>query len=176
MGEQAEQAFSVQNTGFANLVVSGLTLTGDGYTAAPDTFSLTRAQSQQVTVTFIPQRDSVYMGELIITHNGTSSPDTIGLSGTGLVPEPVYSPDALQYGNVQVGQQVDLGFQVQNTGEGVLNVADISATSSDFTISSKILQVDPGQDTTITVTFASSEFRSYSEHLTSCGAKVTVTS
>ncbi|MBT92753.1 MAG: hypothetical protein CMA61_02985 [Euryarchaeota archaeon] len=76
------QSFTVTNQGLANLIL--LAATGNtAWTASLDTSMVASAQSATVTVTFAPSVHQDYTTSLVLTHNGSTSPDTVVLHGAG---------------------------------------------------------------------------------------------
>ena len=164
-GEQSQQTFSVQNMGIADLIVSGMSFTVDNYSASPATFTLSSGQSQQVTVTFAPDSAKIYDGDIVITHNGTTSPDSILVTGRGIAPVLSITQDSLLFGEVQIGEQTELVISIQNDGDAVLNIDSIYASISNFEPVDTVLMINPGSVGSITVLFAPTEIRPYFENL-----------
>lgn len=87
--DQASSALttSVTNNGNANVTVSGVTVTGAGFTASgiPNGTVIAPGQSATLTVTFAPTSGGAVSGASVsIASNATNSPLSIGLTGTGL--------------------------------------------------------------------------------------------
>lgn len=77
---------SVTNNGNANVTISGVTVTGAGFSAngIVNGTVLTPGQSATLTVTFAPTSGGAVSGAgVTIASNATNSPAVIGLSGTG---------------------------------------------------------------------------------------------
>ena len=86
LSQQSSRGFTVQNTGLADLVVSDLEMTSADFTADSIPFVLPPGQVQTVTVTFSPHLTGAYSELAVLIHNGPSSPDTLTLSATSLLP------------------------------------------------------------------------------------------
>ncbi|HEY6465962.1 MAG TPA: choice-of-anchor D domain-containing protein [Candidatus Acidoferrales bacterium] len=81
-----EMTTSVTNNGNANVTISGMTVTGAGFSASGITngTTLTPGQSVPLTVTFAPTSGGAVSGAGIkIASNATNSPANVSLSGTG---------------------------------------------------------------------------------------------
>lgn len=77
---------ALTNNGNSNVVVSGVTVTGAGFSAngISNGTTLTPGQSATLTVTFAPASAGAVNGASVsIASNATGSPTTIALSGTG---------------------------------------------------------------------------------------------
>ena len=82
----ASQAVTVSNTGGATLSVSSVTLSGAnsaGFAATTNCGNVAAGSSCTVNVTFAPSAPGAASATLNIASNAASSPDTVGLSGTG---------------------------------------------------------------------------------------------
>src|SRR6185437_3591836 len=77
---------SVTNNGNSNVTISGITVTGAGFSAngIVNGSMLTPGQSATLTVTFAPTSGGARSGSVGIASNATNSPATISLSGTGM--------------------------------------------------------------------------------------------
>jgi hypothetical protein len=108
-----------------------------------------------INVTFNPAATGSLTGTLTLTDNASDSPETVQLSGTGVLPAPNVSPQTLTFNNQLVGttspsQQVI----VTNTGSLALSISTLSI-SSDWTESNNCLpSVAPSGSCTINVSFA----------------------
>lgn len=86
VGSSASKTVSVQNTGSASVMVSNLTLSGNGYAATGmgSNEPLAAGQSTALTVVFAPTTAATSSGDIAIASNASNSPLNIGLSGTGM--------------------------------------------------------------------------------------------
>ena len=78
---------SVTNSGNANVTISGVTVTGAGFSASgiANGTVLTPGQSVPLTVTFAPTSGGAVSGASVsIASNATNSPATVSLTGTGI--------------------------------------------------------------------------------------------
>jgi hypothetical protein len=77
----------VTNIGSAQLDITSVVSDNPEFTITPTTGSLEPAQSMEFYITFTPINHGAETGNIIFTHNATSSPDTITVTGTGIVGE-----------------------------------------------------------------------------------------
>jgi Abnormal spindle-like microcephaly-assoc'd, ASPM-SPD-2-Hydin/Protein of unknown function (DUF1573)/Transmembrane protein 131-like N-terminal len=87
-GSSATQAFTVTNTGNSNVAISGMSLTGSGYSilSGAGAVTLSPNQSTSVSVQFAPKTAGSAGGGVNIVSNTTGSAASVSLSGTGIVP------------------------------------------------------------------------------------------
>ena len=76
------QSITVTNQGLSGLTLSAATGNA-AWTASVDTSSIASGQNATVTVTFSPSVHQDYTTSLVLTHNGSTSPDTVVLNGGG---------------------------------------------------------------------------------------------
>jgi hypothetical protein len=87
-GSSAAQGFTVTNTGNSNVAVSGMNLTGTGYSilSGAGAVNLSPNQSASVSVQFAPTTAGSANGSVSIVSNATGSASSVTLSGTGVAP------------------------------------------------------------------------------------------
>ncbi len=145
-GASATRPLTIKNNGNKPLVVSNIAyptgFSGDwaGGTIAP-------GASQNITVTFSPTAGQTYAGMVTLTSDKTSGPNTLAISGTGIMPEITVEEPAGT--DRSTGAAIDLassaiGFTsnaktlvIKNTGTGPLIITGIDpggAHSSDFVL------------------------------------------
>lgn len=86
LANSAEQTVTLTNTGSSSVTISGVSVSGPGFTASGSASGLTVGprQSTSVGATFTPFTTGNLTGSLTITSNAQNSPVTIALSGTGV--------------------------------------------------------------------------------------------
>ena len=149
-------------TGNVSATISG----GDGaFTVSPTNIDKS-ASNATLTVSFTPQAAQTYNATLTLASEGAESV-TISLTGTGLQPEFIASPETLTFSEGTVGESSELSFSVlgENLAEGItltLNDAD-----NVFAISQTTLTKNEAlEGTDVTVTFTPTEAKAYSATIT----------
>ncbi|HTG26719.1 MAG TPA: DUF1573 domain-containing protein [Methylomirabilota bacterium] len=86
LASSAQRSVTLTNTGSSSVTISGVSVSGAGFTAGGSASGLTVSPSQTATVsaTFTPYTIGSLAGSLTITSNAINSPVTIALSGTGV--------------------------------------------------------------------------------------------
>jgi hypothetical protein len=87
-GTSSTQTVTLTNTGNSSVQISQITASGTGYSLSGAGVPVTLTPSQKLTfsVIFTPTVTGTVSGSVTITSNATSSPATITLSGSGVVP------------------------------------------------------------------------------------------
>ncbi len=75
---------TVTNTGTATLDITSVVSDNAKFTVTPTAGSLVPAESMEFYITFAPTNAGAETGNIIFTHNATTSPDTITVTGTGV--------------------------------------------------------------------------------------------
>jgi hypothetical protein len=86
LAASAEQTVTLTNSGSSSVTISGVSVSGPGFTASGSASGLTVSPNQSTAVhaTFTPFTMGSLAGSLTITSNAKNSPVTIALSGTGI--------------------------------------------------------------------------------------------
>lgn len=124
----ATQFTTLTNTGTANLVVSGVTVsgsfsnTGTG-TCTGTSFTLSAGSTCTFGISFSPGTTGPFTGTLSVSDNASGSPHTAALSGTGTAPIAAWSPTTYAFGSIPVGNSVNSSaITLTNSGTGPLSV------------------------------------------------------
>ena len=151
------KVITISNTGNGPLNVSSIGLTGSfargtssnaantlyrGSCPTNAAFVLNAGASCTYNVTFSPTAalctGTACNGTLTVTDNSggvAGTPQTVSLSGTTVVPTPVVnlSTTALNFGNIMVGNNATQVVTLNNTGTGVLSIANVVVSGTGFT-------------------------------------------
>jgi two-component sensor histidine kinase len=150
------QTATLTNTGTVDVLISSIS------TATP--FSQTNncpsdlpvGKSCQIKVTFTPQERGPVNGTLSVTDNAQGSPQTVSLSGSGMIVK--LSPIGINFGNQKVGTTSNpVPVTLTNEGTETLNISQITIMGSnagDFGQTNNCgSSVPAGDQCTIQVTF-----------------------
>ncbi len=140
------QAIQVTNTGTVALIIGTVAVTGTN--AADFAISANTCGSSvgvgaqcQVNVTFTPSAAGTRTAAITFTDNATGSPQSVTLSGTGLVPSTTISvnPASLTFGTQNTGTtSAAQSVTITNTGNQPVSISSIALTGTnpgDFAIS-----------------------------------------
>jgi hypothetical protein len=83
-----------------------------------------------ITVTFAPTTAGLLSAALTITDNGSGSPQSLPLNGTGVPPVVTLSPTSIT-GSLAVGAKASGTVTLTNSGPGTLSISSIAITGAD---------------------------------------------
>ncbi len=165
VGTELTQTFSINSVGATVLTVSEIRLD------APEAFSVTSfearvdpGESRDVVVTYTAT-GSEDLGEALVFSDDPESPHTVILNGGGLSPELTIDPGSHDFGYVEAGDSDTAEFTLSNTGGATLEINAVDTTDAVFAYElgdSLPLSLEPGEDTTVTVTFSPDSNDSFS--------------
>lgn len=154
----------ITNPGSATLTISGVSITG---TNAAD-FSQTNncstlaavSGSCTIQVTFTPTTVGSRSASISVSDNAAPSPQTVALTGTGIVPQVSFSAASLTFDNQALSTtSAAQTITLSNTGTAPLIIGGISitgATASAFSATNNCTTVLPAATCTVSVTYAPS--------------------
>ncbi len=157
-GSTATQSVTVTNTGTGTVNISGVSVSGGVFTivGGNPSSSLAAGQTASVQVQFAPTSMTPASGTLTITSDATNSSLAIALSGIGLEADPAFSPSALSFSDVPVGETSTQNVTLSNTGNMDLAVSAASLSGTGFSMSGLSLPatIAPNASTTFSVQFS----------------------
>ncbi len=150
----APQSITVNNTGNADLVVSGISVTGPAFSVTTTCGTVVPGGDCTVTVTFAPTTTGEKLATLVIAHNAAPSSSNVALSGTGLGPVAELSQASLAFAPRLVNTtSATQSITVNNTGTANLVVSGVSVTDPAFSATTACGSVAPGRSCTVNVAF-----------------------
>jgi hypothetical protein len=159
IGASQNQTDMLTNIGQSKVTISQMTVNGAGFAASGLTLPLTLTPGQSVNFNVVldPKSAGSVSGSIALTNDGSSSPVTVSLSGTGVAAGNLTTnPSSLTFSNVQVGTSQTQTETLKNTGGTSLTVTAASASGPGFSITglSLPLTLAPNQSSTFGVQFA----------------------
>ena len=121
----ASRELMVFNDGGALLTLSAVT-TDPVFSVAPDTVSVLPGDTAFFSITFAPDTILEAREHLIFSHNGSSSADSVQLSGTGTGAFMVLSDTSVVFSDVAALTTVRDTVFITNTGNADLHISDLS--------------------------------------------------
>jgi hypothetical protein len=164
------ESVTLKNTGTAVLNIASIAVSGDfGVT---DDCGATLAVDASCTIggTFSPTAAGAATGEITITDDSSHSPQTVTLTGTGVVhegPKASLSTTSIDFGQVSNGSSSDpQDYTIENAGDEDMVVSDIEITGDDaanFTKESDCQKtIRPGESCTGSITFHPNDQKTFS--------------
>ncbi|MBM3325473.1 MAG: choice-of-anchor D domain-containing protein, partial [Calditrichaeota bacterium] len=136
--ESVQWQFTIYNIGSADLVVESITSDNGAFSSNYDNDNPVRIEPgglHSVTVIFRPAAAQEYNGRLAISSNDDNEGLLyLNLSGTGVsggAPDINVSANALDFGEVIIGQFTDRTLSINNNGEATLHIASITDDHQD---------------------------------------------
>lgn len=139
-GTSVTQTVTLSNSGSDDLSISGIGISSSGstdfsVTGGGDQTTLSANGSIAVDVTFQPSVSGTRTSELVVnTTEGLES--RVDLTGVGVAPELLISPDPLAFGQIEDDATLTKTFTIENPKSVDVEVTDISVDNSNFQIAS----------------------------------------
>jgi Abnormal spindle-like microcephaly-assoc'd, ASPM-SPD-2-Hydin len=149
---------TLTNSGGSSVTVTQVSATGTGYSVNGLSLPLQLAagQSQAFNVVFTPTAAGNSSGNVTVISNASNPTVNVALSGNGLAPGALTpSPSSLAFGNVQVGDNLQLQETLTNSGGVSVTISQATVSGTGFSMSglNPPVVLTPGQHYTFTVTF-----------------------
>ena len=156
VGSAKTDSLTVTNTGSSTLTISSVRSSNTVFSAGPISATILAGNSRKFGITFAPAATGDQSANIVFTHNGASSPDTVTASGTGVQPGFSLNRKSIAYGFVVISHGKPDSVSVTNTGSAPLVISGVSSTSGRFTVSPASGTIQPGARSTFTITFTPS--------------------
>ncbi|MBU1298973.1 MAG: choice-of-anchor D domain-containing protein [Bacteroidetes bacterium] len=85
VGSSKQDSVTVYNTGTATLTISSVTSSDTSFAVTPTFASIVASDSAKFYITFMPSSTGANSGNVIFTHDGPGSPDSVKVNGNGIV-------------------------------------------------------------------------------------------
>lgn len=169
----AEEIVTVTNTGATTVALTAITAPAR-FSVTPSSLSIAPGGTEQLKVRFVPaEADSgAYSGQVTFNHAPTmTSPPTLSLQGTAVKRTVAlsFTPGNLTFESQKAGTSSTAKVvTVTNTGERTLDLTAIGASTAKFSVTPNSLNIPPGGERDLLVTFSPAEADSgvYSAQLT----------
>jgi hypothetical protein len=163
------ESVTLKNTGTAVLNIASIAVSGDFAETDDCVTPLAVDASCTIGASFSPTAAGAATGEITITDDSSHSPQTVALTGTGVIhegPKASLSTNAIDFGQVNENTTSDpQDYTIENVGDEDMVVDDIDITGADaanFGKSSNCQKtIKPGESCTGSATFHPSEQRTF---------------
>ena len=160
VGQQSSQTVQISNRGSANLNVTGITLTGSGFTLSSISvpFQLAPGANKTFTVTFTASSTSTVNATVSITSDAPTSPLAVAVQGTGQAASASWQviPASLSFATVALQSTQTLSAAIKNTGNVSVSIGSVSMSNPEWSTTglSSGTTLSPGQQLSFNVIFA----------------------
>ncbi|HEV2324412.1 MAG TPA: choice-of-anchor D domain-containing protein [Terracidiphilus sp.] len=149
------QPVTLSNTGTGTLSISNIAATGDFAESNNCGTSLAAGASCTINVTFTPTANGNRTGQLTISDNATTSPQTVALSGTAATPLTL-APSASGGNSVTVASGATATYSLLLTSNNYAGTVALSCTGAPAyatcAVNPSSTTLSSGQNTSVTVT------------------------
>jgi hypothetical protein len=157
-GASYAQTVLLSNVGSADLSITQISTSGDGFGVSGYSLPLTLAtgQSAPLAVTFESSTPGSATGSVSIASNAGAFTTTVGLTATVGAPTVQISatPTAVAFGNIAIGSGATQNVILTNTGNSTVNIASATAEGTGFAASAIAnYTLTPGQSIVVPVNF-----------------------
>jgi hypothetical protein len=156
----ASLPLTLTSSGTAPVTITAESVSGTGYSASGSSLPLTLNPGQTATLqlTFDPTVAGASTGSLAISSNATGGVLQVVLSGTGAAmatPQLTASATSLTFGNVALNTGATLPLTLTSSGTAPVTVSAATVSGTGYTVSGSTipLTLNPGQTTTLQLTF-----------------------
>ncbi len=150
IGETLKKELTISNYGSTNLVISSI-FCPEGFTGQWSG-TIPPGKSQLVNITFTPNQEKTYSGNIVVNSNSKKGTNKIAVLGDGTTPQPtIVLSGNMDFGEVELGKQKKSNLTVTNSGTSTLMVKNIQypeGYSGDW-----IGNIPAGSSQNITITF-----------------------
>ncbi|GAB4341651.1 MAG: hypothetical protein Kow0037_28440 [Calditrichia bacterium] len=136
IGSKQQKSITVTNNDSVAITISNTYITGSfasefSLISGGAPFTLAPSQNRDMVVEFSPQSVGNKQAYLILESDAPSSPDTVFLFGTGILPGQLsFSPTVLNYDSLQTGTSLQKTVTITNIGGVNVNVSNSYLTGS----------------------------------------------
>lgn len=177
LGDTLEQMMLIQNVGSGNLHITGGTSISGSFPSEyfisqlPAVGGIPAGQIDTIKVKYTPTIEGRHTATLTITSDAANGPQVVALSGTGILPKIVVTPNPLRFDSTKVGDTVCTSLTVYNPGSDTLKLKNqiISSTEGDFLIgllTQEFTSIPPDRTRQISVCFVPKQVGSREASLT----------
>ncbi|MBS4028051.1 MAG: choice-of-anchor D domain-containing protein [Ignavibacteriales bacterium] len=144
----------VTNIGTGELLISSVLSQNNTFSVTPSDASIAASESEKFYITFTPDSAQLEEGNIIFTHNGSSSPDVVTVDGIGVAPQFTLSTTNLDYASVLVGTTIIDSVEVSNSGTSALIISSITSTNADFSVLPPDATIEPLESEVFYISFS----------------------
>ncbi len=157
LGSFKDTTVTITNNGADVLNISSIVSSGNSFSVRTTSASLAPGQSLIDTLRYTPSALGSANGEIILTSNAPSSPDTIKVGGIGFGEAVLHLlTHSISFGNVKIGQSKDTTVTIANNGNDTLEITGVISGSAIFSAKPPGQSLPPGQSFIDTLTFSPS--------------------
>jgi hypothetical protein len=155
VGKTSSALITLTNTGTDTLRIATATCTNAFFTSHLSKLVIAPGASIIDSIMFLPMAAGTATGNLMVVSNAITSPDTIAMSGIGILTGAILATisDNVDCGTTQVGKPLWTLITFSNTGNEALIIAITTTTNTVFTSHLSAMTIAPGASITDSIMF-----------------------
>jgi len=170
VGNFKDTIVTIANNGTDVLSISSIASSANPFSARISSASIPPGQWIVDTLRFTPAASGIASAAIVVMSNASSSPDTIELSGNGILlvsrsVEIHHSRDTVNIGTVLFDHSKDTSFVVSNIGNDTLHVDSTTVTNPRFAVTHSSFNVAQGGSYADTVRFTALAVGTFSTYV-----------
>lgn len=120
----------------------------------PETLIVGRGETVNLPIEFLPVGEGWHTASVEVLHEGETSPDQVALRGRAVPPRARVSPQGVDFGRVDLGQDRVLEVRIDNESDVALGLTDVSTNNPRFSVDFVTpIEVRPDSSHVFAVTF-----------------------
>lgn len=162
IGESKIKELTISNNGTSNLTVNSIN--------CPEGFScswsgtIQPGKSQQINISFTPNLEKTYLGEIIVNSNSTKGTNKIAVIGAGIASNSIIELTGnMNFGAVIIGESVKKELTISNYGSTNLVISSIFCP--DGFAGQWSGTIPPGKSQLVNITFSPRQEKTYSGNI-----------
>ena len=157
VGSPASQSVVLTDAGPGSVTISGLAVTGSGFTMTSGSpATLTANQSITILLSFAPKSAGGAQGTFSVLSNAANSSMDITLTGTGVIASSRLEASSanLSFGNLTLGNSAVQTVTLTDSGTADIAISRVTANGSGFSVSGgSNVTLKPNASVNVSVTF-----------------------
>jgi len=159
VGSSSALPITVTNNGTASVTISSARASTSEFSLSAPTLplSVSAGETANLSIVFTPSTASDVSGTIALWSNASDTTLTLSLTGTGLAPgQVVANPNSINFGAVSLGGSQTQSATVTNSGGSNITISQATVSGTGFQLSgpSLPLTLNPGQSSSVVVTFS----------------------
>jgi hypothetical protein len=163
VGQYKDAVVNISNGGNDTLKISSISSSVSEFRAQLTSMTIPPGKSLFVdTIRFVPTNGRLYSATITVTSNSPSSPDTVGVTGLGLIGGLGASSSTIDFGKAKLGQRRDTIVTIRSMGNDTLSISEMTVVGAAFTLRTFRPVVPPGTSVSDSLQYAPSSLGSAS--------------
>jgi len=138
IGSSEQDSIVAFNTGGATLIISEVASSDTNFSVAPSSISVGPLDSVTFYITFTPSSSGEKSGHIVFAHNAPGSPDSVEVSGNGIITEAKHTDSILPTFSLEqnypnpFNPRTTIKYSIQNKCYVTLTIYDILGNEIEF--------------------------------------------